>query len=361
MAWPTEEARVECKVTADGACTPCGEQDQDQSYCRKNGWKQQVRCLETRPGANQSYIEAETTSYYTYEACPVTFDGFAKFEVSSSPCRLLSADVSPERCACARVNTAAHDDLLCALLLLRPAAQAASARHPAVAHRLVLRATQLRVGSKVGGPSWNEGHVCSVLTGVRRQAVECRAVGRCRVGEKSEKIAYYTPVLRRPSVYLRFLRVCVCVPPGPSPSRAAPSVPRAPPREPFRLTCSAGRRVGRHPTGPHPRRSRRQLARQRPCRRLGSVDPPPPAAAGPAAAAPPACSLHSASPQVAVPMAALAGAACCCCFRANRPAAPRAMPRRAGQHRRRRWRRAGRRPVRAAGLALPLSSDRARA
>ena len=104
MAWPTEEARVECKVTADGACTPCGEQDQDQSYCRKNGWKQQVRCLETRPGANQSYIEAETTSYYTYEACPVTFDGFAKFEVSSSPCRLLSADVSPERCACAAVH-----------------------------------------------------------------------------------------------------------------------------------------------------------------------------------------------------------------------------------------------------------------
>ena len=205
---------MECKVTADGACTPCGEQDQDQSYCRKNGWKQQVRCLETRPGANQSYIEAETTSYYTYEACPVTFDGFAKFEVSSSPCRLLSADVSPERCACARVNTAAHDDLLCALLLLRPAAQAASARHPAVAHRLVLRATQLRVGSKVGGPSWNEGHVCSVLTGVRRQAVECRAVGRCRVGEKSEYRKKSRITLRyfvdRPFIIASC--VCVCAP-----------------------------------------------------------------------------------------------------------------------------------------------------
>ena len=85
MARPSEEARVECKVAADGACTPCGEQDQDQSYCRKNGWKQQLRCLEMRAGANQTYLEAETTSYYTFEACPVTFDGFVKFEARRRP------------------------------------------------------------------------------------------------------------------------------------------------------------------------------------------------------------------------------------------------------------------------------------
>ena len=63
---------------------------QDQSYCAKNGWKQQLRCLETRAGENVSYLDAETTSYFTFQPCPLTFNSFVRFEAAMFLCFLFS-------------------------------------------------------------------------------------------------------------------------------------------------------------------------------------------------------------------------------------------------------------------------------
>ena len=63
---------------------------QDSAYCTKNGWKQQVRCVESIANGNQSFLDAESTSYYTFQACPVSFDGFTRFEAFMMLCFLLS-------------------------------------------------------------------------------------------------------------------------------------------------------------------------------------------------------------------------------------------------------------------------------
>ena len=66
---------------------------QDQDYCVKNGWKQQVRCLERKDGANQSFMEAETTSYYSFQPCPLVkgdFLSFVRFELLMMLCFALT-------------------------------------------------------------------------------------------------------------------------------------------------------------------------------------------------------------------------------------------------------------------------------
>ena len=54
---------------------------QEVAYCAKNGWKQQIHCVEARSNTTQSYLDAESTSYYTYQACPVSFNSFVRFEL----------------------------------------------------------------------------------------------------------------------------------------------------------------------------------------------------------------------------------------------------------------------------------------
>ena len=73
--------RVECK--AEGDCIQCGDEDAGQSYCAVNNFKQQLRCLETK-GNLTSYLSAETTSYYTFQPCPLVkgdFLSFVRFEL----------------------------------------------------------------------------------------------------------------------------------------------------------------------------------------------------------------------------------------------------------------------------------------
>ena len=82
-----DAARVVCKIFGDGACVPCDEDEREESFCLENGYKQQLRCLETKPTPNQSYIEAETTSYYKWTTCPLVhgdFMNFVRFEVRAS-------------------------------------------------------------------------------------------------------------------------------------------------------------------------------------------------------------------------------------------------------------------------------------
>ena len=79
---PHTPLRVECKVESVD-CVQCGEEDAGQSYCAQNNYKQQLRCLETK-GNTTSYLQAETTSYYTFQPCPLVkgdFLSFVRFEL----------------------------------------------------------------------------------------------------------------------------------------------------------------------------------------------------------------------------------------------------------------------------------------
>ena len=81
-------ARVECKaVSADEACVACDDDERDAAFCARNGWKHQVRCVEaSATGENQTYLDAETHSYLTYQPCPLSFDSFVRFELLMMVC-----------------------------------------------------------------------------------------------------------------------------------------------------------------------------------------------------------------------------------------------------------------------------------
>ena len=51
-------------------------------------------CLEARAKENQSYLEAETTSYEKFQACPVSFNAFVRFEVRAREAITGRANVS---------------------------------------------------------------------------------------------------------------------------------------------------------------------------------------------------------------------------------------------------------------------------
>ena len=84
-----EAARVECKML-ESACEACGDGELSSEPCVKNGWRQRVRCIEARAAENQSYIEASSESYLTYQPCQLAFGGFVKLELLMMLCFALS-------------------------------------------------------------------------------------------------------------------------------------------------------------------------------------------------------------------------------------------------------------------------------
>ena len=61
------------------------------SYCIKNGWKQQIHCVEAyASNETQNYIDAESTSYYTYQPCPISFDRFVRLETFMLLCAVFA-------------------------------------------------------------------------------------------------------------------------------------------------------------------------------------------------------------------------------------------------------------------------------
>lgn len=119
------DARVTCSPSADAKCVECADDErvrartrtmhwtatpsptmswrlvcdpfdvlaaQDQSFCAKNGWKIQMHCLESRSGENQTFLEAETSSYIKFDPCPISFSGFVRFvcTLDSNPRPLCS-------------------------------------------------------------------------------------------------------------------------------------------------------------------------------------------------------------------------------------------------------------------------------